>query len=105
MELEGCALQPDAKGDTLKNPAIVQPVSHYSVKSERRRDRGALKEFALARAVLGQDGDGNVEARESGEATEDEKSQTDRVSEGSETNGEGDHGGCNPKGDLEVGMG
>lgn len=100
VELEGRALEPDAKGDLVEDPAVVQPVGHDAVEDERGGDRGAFKVFALAGGVLGQDGDGDVEAGESGEAAEDEKCEADGISDGSEANGEGDHGGGDTEGDL-----
>lgn len=104
MELESRALEPGAKGQTVVDPALREPVRHDGIHAERGRNWGALKVLALARGVLGQDRHGHVEAREAGEATQNEKGETDRVGNGAEANGKGHHGWGDAKRDLTKGV-
>ena len=66
----------------------------------RARDREAFKVFRFPRAVLWEGGDGDVEAREAGEAAEDEEGEGKGVERGAEAEGEGGDGGGDAEGDL-----
>ena len=101
MKLKQRALHQRAKRDILQDPAIEQPVGHDSIQEERRGDRRAFKVFALAGSVLGQHGNGNVEASQSRQAAQDEKSEADGVEGGTHAHCKGDHGGGDAKRNLQ----
>lgn len=100
MHLKHTARAPHTKRYISMRPAIADPPSHGTRKRERSRDRRALEVLALARRVLGQHGDGHVEAREAGQAAEDEEGEEDVVEGGADAEGEGGAGGGDAEGDL-----
>lgn len=100
VQLPQPALVDHTTGQVLQHPAIVHPPGHHTVHAQRGGDGRALEVLALARGVLGQGADGDVEARKAREAAEDEEGQKDGVGEGAHANGEGDHGGGDAEGDL-----
>lgn len=83
--------------------ARVDPVGHESVEAERCGDRSALEVLRLARGVLGDDGGGDVEAREAGEAAEHEEGEADVVERCAQADGEGDDGWGEAEGYLKGG--
>lgn len=100
VKLESGALEPDTEGKVVVNPALRQPVGHDSIHTERSRNRSSLEVLALAGLILGQDGDSDVEASETGETAKNEEGKTESVGDGSETKGEGDHSGGDTERDL-----
>lgn len=61
------------------NPAARDPVRHHGGDGQRGGDRGALEVLALPRRVLGEGGDGDVEARETAQTAEHEEGEQERV--------------------------
>ena len=105
VKLESGALEPDTEGKVVVNPALRQPVGHDSIHTERSRNRSSLEVLALASLVLGQDGNSDVEASETGETAKNEKGKTESVGDGSETKGESDHSGGDTERDLVLRLG
>jgi hypothetical protein len=103
MELKRGPLEPQAQRDLLERPALVHPVRHDLDYPERHGDRGALEELGFAGCVLGDEGGGDVEAREAREAAEHEEGEEEVVDGGAETEGEGCRGGGDAEGDLWMG--
>lgn len=66
-------LEPHTQRYRLVDPPSIHPIGHDGVQTERSGDRGAFKVLGFAGGVLGYIGGGDVEARETGEATEDEE--------------------------------
>jgi len=88
-------------------PAIHLPLPHQ--RRHRSNDRQACRYgcsfevLAFPGGVFGEGGDGDVEAREAGEAAEDEEGEEERVDGGAQAEGEGADGGGDAEGDLWVG--
>lgn len=101
VELEQCTSEDGAKGDAIQDPTLLQPVSHEGIQTQRRRNGSALEELALARGVLGQNSDSNVETSKSGQSTQNKKGETKFISRSSKANGEGDHSGSDTERDLQ----
>lgn len=87
----------------------ILPAIHLSLAHERRhrshdreagRYRRSFEVLAFSRGVFGHGGDGDVEAREAGEAAEDEEGEEERVEGGAQAEGEGADGGGDAEGDL-----
>lgn len=99
MHLEN-ATSPSSPRHILHNPPIMYPPSHQASQPQRRRNRGSFKVFRLSGRVFGKHGDGDVEAGQTREATEDEESKQDVVEGSAETEREGGGGGGDAEGDL-----
>lgn len=82
------------------HPPLTNPVRHQPHNRQRRRDRRALKVGRLARRILGHVGDGDVEAREAGQAAQHEEGEDEVVGGGAEADCEGGGGGGDAEGDL-----
>lgn len=95
VKFQGRAFKPHAKRQFPQNPIIVYPVSHNAIKGQRGWNGGAFEEVALARGVLGEDGNSDVESSEAREAAENEECQPNRIGNRSKANGKSDHGGSN----------
>lgn len=93
VELERRPLQRDAQRQLGVDPALADEVGHHADEGEAGRDRRALEVVRLARGVLGQLRDRHVEAREPGEAAEDEDGEEDVVGRRAKAEGEGGGGG------------
>lgn len=78
-------------------PALAHAERHPGADEQARGDREALEVLGLARVVLGDEGDGRVEAREAGNARADEERQEGRVDRGAQAERPGDKG----RGDAE----
>ena len=89
MKLRDAALQPQAQWNLFKHPSLVHPVCHYLHEDQGHGDRGSLEVLGFARRVFGQHGDCDVEAREAGEAAEDEEGEEEVVERRAETEAEG----------------
>lgn len=100
MELKSRALEPGAERQVVMDPALREPVPHDGIHAKRGRDGGSLKILALARGVLGQDSDGHVEARKTGETAQNEKGEADRVGNSTEAKSKGHHSWGDTEGDL-----
>jgi hypothetical protein len=103
MELEHRALQPQAHGDLCQRPALVHPESHDLHIDQGHGNRCAFEVLGFAGCVLGDHGDGDVEACETGEAAENEEAEQDVIEGCAKTEGEGGGGRTNAEGDLEAG--
>lgn len=104
VDLEQGAGEPDAARDGIvADPAAVDPVGHQGVEAEGGGDGGALEVLGLARGVLGDDGGGDVEAGEAGEAAQDEEGEAEVVEGRAQANGKGYYGGGEAEGDLRKG--
>lgn len=100
MKLQRGALEPQTQRQLLEHPALVHPVCHDLHHEQRHGDRGALEVLGFAGCVLGHHGDGYVEARETGEAAQDEEGEQDVVDGGAEAEAEGCGCGGNAEGYL-----
>lgn len=76
------SLRPDSQWHVLQDPAVVKPVRHDGVECQRGRDGCSLKVFALAGGILGEHGDGDVEAREASQAAKDKEGQGQGIEDG-----------------------
>lgn len=103
VELEHGALEHGTPGKRVMDPALRHPVSHDGVQTERRGDGRALEIGGLAVGVLWDGGRGHVEAGEAGEAAEDEEAEAEMVERSADADGEGNDGGGDAEGDLQVG--
>lgn len=104
VELERCTSEDGAKGDAVQDPAVLQPVSHKGIQTQRCRNGSALEECALASSILGQNGDSDVEAGQSGQSTQNKKGEAEFIGSSSKANGKGNHGGSDTERD-QVGKG
>jgi hypothetical protein len=102
MKLEHGPLEPQAQRDLLERPALVHPVRHDLDYPERHGDRGAFEELGFARRVLGDQGCGDVEAREAGQTAQHEEGEEEVVEGGAQAEREGCRGGGDAEGDLGV---
>lgn len=100
MELENRSLEPNAKGKIVMNPALREPIGHDSVHAERSGNGSPFEILALARGVLWKNRNGNIEAGEASEATQNKEGKANSVGERTEAKSEGDHGGSDAEGDL-----
>jgi hypothetical protein len=100
MERKRRAVHPQAKRNLLERPALIHPVRHDLHVDQRHGDGCAFEVLGFAGRVFGNHGDGDVEARETGEAAEDEEGEQDVVDGGAEAEGEGCGGGADTEGDL-----
>lgn len=82
------------------DPSTANTVGHDADEEERRGDGHALKVLGLARLVLGDQGDGGVEAGEASDTGADEDGEEGGVGGGAEAYAEGAHGGGDTEGDL-----
>lgn len=82
-------------------PAADAP-GHSPDYAQARGYGRAFKVLRFPRGVLGQRGDGDVEAREAGEAAEDEEGQEEGVEWGAKAEGKGARGGGDTEGDLHA---
>lgn len=87
LEYRPCC--PRSQRYILQRPALTDPVCHERSYGERSRNRRAFKVLALARSVLGNVGDGDVEAREACKPAEDEEGQEEVVDRCAEAYGKG----------------
>lgn len=72
----------DPQRNIRQRPAVPHPHGHPGGDAQRSGDWGALEVARLARRVLGQGGDGDVEAREARQAAEDEEGEEESVERG-----------------------
>lgn len=100
VKLERGALEPQTEGHLLQRPALVHPIRHDLHHEQRHGNRGALEVLRLAGCVLGDHGDGDVEAGEAGEAAEDEETEENVVEWGAEAEAKGGGGRGDAKGYL-----
>lgn len=100
MELESRTLEPDTKGKIVMNPTLREPIGHDGVHAERSGNGSSFEILALASGVLWKNRNGNIEAGEAGEATQNEEGKTNSVGQRTKTKGEGDHSGSDTEGDL-----
>lgn len=100
MELQRRALKPQSQRHLLERPALVDPVRHDLDEQQRHGNRGALEVLALAGAVLGQHGDGHVEAREPRQPAQHEEAQEEVVDWRAEAQAERCGGGGHAERDL-----
>lgn len=82
------------------NPALREPIGHDSVHAERSGNGSSFEILALARGVLRKNRNGDIEACEASEATQNEEGKTNSVGKRTETKSEGDHSGSDAEGDL-----
>lgn len=82
------------------DPALVRPEGHHASQREGRGDGRALKVLRFSGCVLGEHGDGDVEAGEAEEAAEDEEGEEDVVGWRAHAEGEGGGGGGDAEGYL-----
>ncbi len=73
MHLQRTPRKPDTPRQSVVHPPLGKPPRHERVEAERRRDGRALEVARLAGAVLGDAGRRDVEARQAGQAAEDEE--------------------------------
>lgn len=93
--------QRDTERQGVVDPAHPGPHGHDARQGQTGEgDRGALEVLGLARLVLGEHGDGDVEASQTGEAAEGVEGQDERVERGAEADGEGEDGGGSAEGYL-----
>lgn len=89
-------------------PTIHLPLRHQ--RCHRSHDRQArwygrsFEVLAFPRGIFGEGGDGDVEAREAGQAAKDEEGEEERVDGGAQAEGEGADGGGDAEGDLGAGV-
>lgn len=106
VELEHTPREPDTARDGLVDCARVDPVGHEGVQTQRGGDGRALKVGGLTRGVLGDVAavGGDVEAREAGQAAEDEEGEANVVERGAHADGEGDDCGGETEGNLYIAL-
>jgi hypothetical protein len=102
MHFERAASAPNAERDVGVRPAVADPPCHGGREPERSRNRRAFKVLGFAGRVFGQHSDGDVEAREAGQAAEDEEGEEDVVEGRADAHGEGGSSGGDAEGDLRV---
>ena len=95
MELQGRTLQPQAQRNLCQRPALVHPECHSLHENQGHGNRRALEVLRLARRILGDHGDSNVEARETSKTAENEECEQEVVDRCAETETEGGGGGTN----------
>jgi hypothetical protein len=100
VELEHGAFQPQAHWHLSQRPALGHPESHDRHEDQRHGDRYAFEILRLAGRILGHHGDGYVEARETGQAAEDEEGEQEVVERRAQTETEGSGSGSDAEGDL-----
>jgi hypothetical protein len=88
-----------AQGHVRLDPVEPEPEGHEGLDQERARDGRALEVAALAGVVLGQVLDGDVEAREPGQAAAEEEAEAEAVDKGVEAEHKGGHGGRDAEAD------
>jgi hypothetical protein len=84
VEFQCGTLHPHPKRYLRHCPALVHPEGHDLHVDERHGDGRAFEVVALASRVFWNHGDGHVEARESGEAAQDEEGEEQMVDRGAE---------------------
>jgi hypothetical protein len=104
VELECRTLKPKTHGNLLQRPALVNPVCHDLHDTQRHGNRRTLKVLALARRILGDHSNRNVEPRQTRKTAEHEEAQEQMVDGCAQTETEGGGSGANTKGD-EVSQG
>ena len=89
----------NTEGDTLSavNPVLFGPVGEHRDEHKARRDGETFKVFGFAGGIFWDEGDGGIEAGETGEATADESSEEDGVEGSSKTDDECEKGRCDTK--------
>lgn len=102
VEFERRALEPQAHGNLVHSPALVDPVRHDLHYAKTHRNRCALEILALSGCILGHHGDGDIESGEAREAAEDEEGEQEVVDGGAHAEAESGGGWGHAKGD-EIG--
>ena len=103
MELKRRACVPRSERNVLQRPAIPHPVCHHCVFHENGgRNWRALEVFALARCVLGECSDGDIEACETRETAEDEEGEENVVEWCTQAQCKGSASGRDTERDLRV---
>jgi hypothetical protein len=100
VELEHGAFQPQAHWHLSQRPALGHPESHDRHEDQRHGDRYAFEVLRLPGRILGHHGDGYVEARETGQAAEDEEGKQEVIEGRAQTEAEGGGSGSDAEGDL-----
>jgi hypothetical protein len=100
MHLEDSSSAPNAKRHIGVRPAVARPPGHGASQHERSGDGCTFKVLRFPGCVFGYHGDGYVEARETGEAAEDEEGEEEVVERGAHAEGEGGCGGRDAEGYL-----
>jgi hypothetical protein len=100
VELQRSSFQPQAHRNLCQRPALVHPERHSLHEDQRHRNRCAFKVLRLASSVLGNHGDGDVEARETSKTTKNEEAEQKVVDGCAETETEGGSGGAYTEGYL-----
>jgi hypothetical protein len=89
MELEYRTLKPHTHGYLRQRPPFANPKRHGANLCQGHGDGRAFEVIALPGLVFGDHGDGDVEAREAGQAAEHEESEEQVVDGCAEAEGEG----------------
>lgn len=100
MELEHGPLEQGAERDRLVDLAAVDPVRHQRVDAQGRGDGRALEVLGLAVVVLGQVDRRHVEARQAGQAAQDEEGEAHVVQRRAHADREGNYCRGDAEGDL-----
>lgn len=100
VKLEGGTRECRAERDVVQYPTIVHPVCHDAVEAKRRWDRGAFEVLGLARCVLGEQLNRDVEPGEARETAENVEGQKEVVQRRAHANSHGATSGRDTERDL-----
>ena len=88
VKLKDSSSSPCTKREIFQDPTLADPVGDQKGNGERCGDRCSFEVFALSRGVLGDIANGDVEACESSQTTEDEEGEEEMIGWGTESNSE-----------------
>lgn len=84
------------------SPSLRDPVCHEARNRERGRYRGSFKIRGFPCLILRQNGDCDVESRQSRQSAKNEKAKQEVIDRGADANGKCDRSGGNSKRDLSI---
>jgi hypothetical protein len=100
VHLQGSTREPDTTREVIVNPPVRHPPRHDGVETKCRGDGCSLEVGGFAGGVLGYARGGDIEARQTGKAAEDEERKAEVVEQGAEADGERHSSGGHAEGYL-----